>query len=544
MSVEPSNSPPAASPSGAHRHKGWVMTVLKIAIAVVGIWWVAHHTSWNDSAIVPEGKTIRNVVVAHDTEVRVLAQADLPATRNGLPAAAPRHTLSVEFPTKIDVTVDGQPQTMLLDQQSVIPRVVELSPDFFKSDNGEIVHQGIHGLLVDASGRWYLLVLAWLLLIVPFIVTAVRWRGLLRPQGIEMPLSRCLQLTFVGQFYSILLPGVTGGDLVKIVYTARLTGSYTKSLITILLDRVLGLVALMTIAAVSAGVQLGLNAHAGLPLDSTLLNVFMLIVALMVCLGVGALVYFSHRLRKLVGIDWFIETFGSTTDPEATHHQHDKLEALFRVVNLLVIFAGSLGLVASAFLLTRPFGKAHAVPLIVFIVLLGVMEMAAGLGLILHTRIVDRMMPLLIRGVGTVIRVDEVLHTYHGHFGLLVWAYLISLPSQLTLPLSAWLSGLAFGMTSNIGYYLAYVPVAVLAASLPISPPQGFGIMDFILFRFFVQRGTASAGQAIALAQSIRFLPIIWNLFGGYWVVTGSYSRHEPAEAAGTPEKIGTASTG
>ncbi len=139
-------------------------------------------------------------------------------------------------------------------------------------------------------------------------------------------------------------------------------------------------------------------------------------------------------------------------------------------------------------------------------------------------------MPLLIRGVGAVIRVDEVLHTYRGHFGLLAWAYLISLPSQLTLPLSAWLSGLAFGMTPNVGYYLAYVPVAVLAASLPISPPQGFGFMDYILFHFFVERGAATAGQAIALAQSIRFLPIIWNLMGGYWVVTGSYSRHQAKE--------------
>ena len=141
MSVEPSNSSPAASPSGAHRHKGWAMTVLKIAIAVVGIWWVAHHTSWNDSAIVPEGKTIRNVAVAHDTEVRVLAQADLPAPKNGLA----RHTLSVEFPEKLDVVVDGQPQTMTLDQQSVIPRVVELSPDFLSRTTGRSFIRGFMG---------------------------------------------------------------------------------------------------------------------------------------------------------------------------------------------------------------------------------------------------------------------------------------------------------------------------------------------------------------------------------------------------------------
>ena len=81
-----------------------------------------------------------------------------------------------------------------------------------------------------------------------------------------------------------------------------------------------------------------------------------------------------------------------------------------------------------------------------------------------------------------------------------------------------------------VTYYLAYVPIAVLAASLPISPPQGFGVMDYILYHFFVERGTARAGQAVALAQSVRFLPILWNLMGAYWVITGRYSRHQAEE--------------
>ncbi len=254
------------------------------------------------------------------------------------PALRARRTITVRFGNSpIEVQIDGRRQQLTVDSKSVIAPVMELPPEFFKTTNGEIVQQGIHSLLIEASGRWYLLVLAWALLVTPFWVTAVRWRGLLRPQGIDLPLSRCLQLTFVGQFYSILLPGVTGGDLVKIIYTARLTGSKTKSLITILLDRVVGLIALMTIAAVSSGVQLLLNYRAGLPLNTTLLNVFLLIIVLLGVLAAGATIYFSHRLRRLVGIDWFIETFGSTTDPEATHHQHDKLEALFRTVNLLML---------------------------------------------------------------------------------------------------------------------------------------------------------------------------------------------------------------
>ena len=82
-------------------------------------------------------------------------------------------------------------------------------------------------------------------------------------------------------------------------------------------------------------------------------------------------------------------------------------------------------------------------------------------------------------------------------------------------------------MTAPVTHYLAYVPVAVLAASLPVSPPQGFGVMDYLLVHFFAEQGKARAGQAFALAQAVRFLPLLWNLFGAYWVVTGSYSRRE-----------------
>ena len=202
-----------------------------------------------------------------------------------------------------------------------------------RSVSGERIQQGVHTLLSNASGKWYLVAAAWLLLGIPFFVTAIRWRNLMRPQGIDMPLGKCLQLTFVGQFYSIMLPGVTGGDLVKIVYAARLIGSKTKAFITVVLDRVIGLVALMVIAGVAAGVQVLLNLRAGTP-DDTLLSVFIMIVVLLIVLAIGATVYFSHRLRRLVGIEWFVEHFGADDSEEV---RHEKMEHLFRVLNMLVL---------------------------------------------------------------------------------------------------------------------------------------------------------------------------------------------------------------
>jgi uncharacterized membrane protein YbhN (UPF0104 family) len=520
------------------------MTLFKITIAVVGIWWVIHNSSWNDTATIPANTQLRNVLFVHDTPVTVLSHSTFsppPAPPHPLNAAdtQPRELLHIRFPEQpvdliLDPDGDHMPASLVIAEHTPLPHNAgELSiPHEFDLPRSlfPTVKEGLHAILLNASSRWYLLVGAWALLVVPLLISAIRWRGLLHPQGIYLPLSKCLQLTFVGQFYSIMLPGVTGGDLVKIIYTARLTGSKTKSLITILLDRVIGLIALMTIAVISAGSQLLINRSHGAPLDSTLLNVFLLILALLVTLAVGALVYFSHRLRKLVGIDWFISTFASTTDPETAHHQHDKLEVLFRAFNLIVLIL-SIALGAGAAILRWEthfaWSQTHAIHLLVILVLMALTFLTAALSLVLHARLVDKLMPLIVKAVASIIRIDETLHTYRGHFGLLAWAFVISLPSQLTTPLSAWLAGLAFGIHLNVAYYLAYVPVAVLAASLPISPPQGLGILDGVILHFFASRATATASQALALAQSIRFLPILWNLVGGYWVITGRFSRHE-----------------
>jgi uncharacterized protein (TIRG00374 family) len=460
---------PAASPGGAPRQRTWksyLLTLIKLVIAVAGIYLVARSFTWEDTGTVPAGTEIRTIAFVKDTPVAVLSERALPAARE-IPrgagtAPAPREVVLVRFPSSpVPLRVDGKEYALPIDEHTLLPnshvelnlpREIEIPLDYLKVEKGERIHQGFHSLLLETRSRWYLLLAAWLVLVTPFFVTAIRWRNLMLPQGIQMSLGTALRLTFVGQFYSILLPGITGGDLVKIVYAARLTGSKSKSFITIVLDRVIGLVALMAIAGTAAAVQLVLNDAAGKPVDPTLLRVLIFIVAGLVGLGAGALVYFSHRLRRVTGL---------------------------------------------AKILAHP------------------------------------RMPEFVR------HLDEVLHAYRHHRKLLVWAFVISVASQFTLPLSASLAGAAFGMHLPLTYYLAYVPIALLAASLPISPPQGFGILDWLIVHFFVERGPATTSQAIALAQAVRFLPILWNLVGAYWVIRGAYSREEAASAG--PDGVGLA---
>jgi uncharacterized protein (TIRG00374 family) len=450
---------PAAPPPRKLNVKRAVLNLVKLLIAVAGIFLVARMFTWNDTATLPAGAEIRAVKLLKDTPVTVLEERDLPPVNPNNPAATqPRSIVRIRFPdAPVDVEVDGKPYSLRIAedtplpntrQQLNLPHETDLPLSLFKEEKGERIHHGFHTLLLEARGRWYLLLAAWAVLVIPFLVTAIRWRNLLKPQGIDMPLPTALRLTFVGQFYSILLPGITGGDLVKIVYAARYTGSKTKSFITIILDRVIGLVALMVIAGVAAATQLLLNHQAGRPLDPTLRNVLLFILAGLAGLTLGSLIYFSHRLRRATGLQ--------------------------KLLN--------------------------------------------------HPR-----MPDFVR------HIDETLHAYRHHAGLLTWAFLISIISQFTLPLSASLAGAAFGMHLPLTYYLAYVPLAVLAASLPISPPQGVGLLEYIITHFFVTRGSATAAQAFALTQAIRFLPILWNLVGAYWVIRGTHSIKQSTDASPAP---------
>jgi glycosyltransferase 2 family protein len=82
-------------------------------------------------------------------------------------------------------------------------------------------------------------------------IIGVRWWLLLRIQDIRIPLWEAQKLTFLGQFYNIVIPGTIGGDLVKAYYIARHTPKKAGALVSIFVDRVLGFAELGFLAGVT-----------------------------------------------------------------------------------------------------------------------------------------------------------------------------------------------------------------------------------------------------------------------------------------------------
>lgn len=87
-------------------------------------------------------------------------------------------------------------------------------------------------------------------------LSAVRWQWLLRVQGIDLGWARVFLLTIIGVFFNFFIPGGTGGDVVKIFYLLKETpGQRALALLSVLVDRIVGLLGLVVLAGVLLGTQ-------------------------------------------------------------------------------------------------------------------------------------------------------------------------------------------------------------------------------------------------------------------------------------------------
>ncbi len=94
--------------------------------------------------------------------------------------------------------------------------------------------------------------LGMLVLLMGILVQGLRWWCLLKIQDIGLSFSKIFRLFWIGQFFSIVLPGLAGGELIRGYYVARETpGAQVASVSTVILDRVLGLYAILSLGVVS-----------------------------------------------------------------------------------------------------------------------------------------------------------------------------------------------------------------------------------------------------------------------------------------------------
>jgi glycosyltransferase 2 family protein len=117
----------------------------------------------------------------------------------------------------------------------------------------------------DASPVWLAGALGLYLLMI--LLSAWRWGLLLRAQYIQLPFQYLTSSFLVATFFNNFLPSNIGGDVVRVADTAPAAGSKTLATTIVLIDRGLGLLGLVLIAAMgaSAGTRLGGDSGAVAP---------------------------------------------------------------------------------------------------------------------------------------------------------------------------------------------------------------------------------------------------------------------------------------
>ena len=99
--------------------------------------------------------------------------------------------------------------------------------------------------------------LAWgtsfIIMFLNLFLTSYRWKLLLEIKSSKkLPITTITRLTWIGVFFSTVLPGIVTGDIVKLVYAKDLDKDLSKTylLTSALMDRIIGLIGLLFILGV------------------------------------------------------------------------------------------------------------------------------------------------------------------------------------------------------------------------------------------------------------------------------------------------------
>ncbi len=179
-----------------------------VALLVVG-WLVARTLRWDDQVVRVDGTALRGDVTERAGEVRVASGGG--GDSEVVPLSGVRHT-----------TVGGRE----------IPDVA----------------YGFRTLLRRLGRSVPTVALVWAALVGFAVLTAWRWQWLVGALGLVLSARDAVRYTFYGIFFNLVVPGATGGDVVKAWYAAKRTGVPTKAVVSVFVDRAVGLFALVLLA--------------------------------------------------------------------------------------------------------------------------------------------------------------------------------------------------------------------------------------------------------------------------------------------------------
>lgn len=324
---------------------GLVRTALRWGVLVVGVVWIFSQITIRDRVnVVQANGTVASMPLAAPAK-----EADESFKVEGVPEPVPRDrvvskpdrkkvkTHDPANPTKvIDVDLLGIHLRGDINKNPTVDALIVAKPNgdgglrispndvvggFTLRTPRPVVEKGIGTMVREANG--WLLALAIAVFPITIVMTAFRWEQILRSQEVAIGFGQSLLLTLVGNFYNSFLPGSTGGDFVKAYQVSRHTPHKIRAMVSVFVDRVIGLFALVLLGGTMAlygfvtsgegtiaqklsqyspfGSSGGLS-----PTAAACLNVTIGCLLIVVGSIVASVVVASKPLRRALGLNWLV----------------------------------------------------------------------------------------------------------------------------------------------------------------------------------------------------------------------------------------------
>lgn len=226
-------------------------------------------------------------------------------------------------------------------------------------------------------------------------VSVWRWRLLLEAQHVRVSSRTLAESFWVALFFNNFLPSNIGGDVVRIADTSKPAGSKTLATTVVLVDRVLGLFALLSVGALGALASRAV----GVDIPGTIWIEVAALAALALCLVLffaPSLLDLSLRPLRWVGHPWLLDRIATLQHTLARFRERPSALAGALLGAVLVQ-----GVIVAFFALTA---RSLSVPL--------PLVMA---GVLVPVALVIQMAPVSINGFG--VR-EAVFSFFFARFGL------------------------------------------------------------------------------------------------------------------------------
>lgn len=276
---------------------------VRVTVATVGLAYVVYALNWTDHVRLPAGYTVGAITLAEPMRYPVIAKS------------AEQWTLEIDT------------------QRLAIPaNVRELI------EAGGAFEPGVLTTLRSADGQY--LLLAMLIIAGIMIFQPLRWRLLMRCRGLPAPPWPTFRIYMVGQFFNSFMPGMTGGDVMKAYYVARRSDRRAAAVMSVVADRIIGLIALVILGVIGSLVAWTQGAVSQRELMATAVVAGGVIV-------VGVL-YFSKPLQRGLGLAWMLSLLPS----EGLIASVRQAASAYRDHKLPLVQAATLGVIVHLFIVT------------------------------------------------------------------------------------------------------------------------------------------------------------------------------------------------